>query len=134
MVVRLAFPGNPEAIHLLAVFLPPPLLLIRFRVGAATISDNQCRPWLRLFQFPCFILGILLLGLIDCLLILSHVIPVAAGPFAPRELPITLTIFAIYFSLMAFAMFPGWRRTSDDSLNEWESETGTAPIDLYEHG
>ena len=103
-------------IELAAVFLPIAAFLIRMVVGLRMISDNHCRPALRAVQMCVFVLGVILLIFIDCMLILSHLLPPGALWQHPGDRMAFGIIFAIYFSFMALATYPGAQAKPDRRL------------------
>ena len=59
------------------------------------------------FQFFVFCLGILPLVLLDCFMILSHLMPQGALFATHAEFIVLAIVFAIYLTLMTVAMYPG---------------------------
>lgn len=106
-VVEFLFPKNREAIELVSVMLPVIGLSIRIRLGSRHIGSNHCSVTIRCFQMCAFILGLLLLGLVECVLVLTHVMPVGALFVDSRDVVIWATVFSIYLFAMAIAMYPG---------------------------
>jgi hypothetical protein len=107
MLIELCFPNQRGVMEVVAVTLPIAAFLLRIRAGWRHITTNRCSDFVRRFQFFVFCLGILPLVLIDCFMILSHLMPQGAQ-FATRDDVIVLAIvFAIYLTLMTVAMYPG---------------------------
>jgi hypothetical protein len=105
-VIEFLIPNNRGAIEFASVMLPVIGLLIRIRLGLRHIGSNHCTVAARCFQLCAFVLGILLLGLIECVLMLTHVMPplifVDWTDIVECAIP-----FLIYATLMAIAMYPG---------------------------
>jgi len=98
-------PNNRGAIEIAAVVLPIAAFLIRATVGRRHIAANQCSPVFRGRQYAAFYLGIFMFVLMDCVLILTHVMP--RGAFGPGDYMIFAIFIGTYMFLMAVAMYPG---------------------------
>jgi hypothetical protein len=115
--VKLIIPNRPEAIAATAVLLPIAAFLLRVSAGNRHIASNHCSKGVRFLQSCVFVLGILPLIMIDCFIILDHVLP-GGMRIANREDYIACAILiAFYLTTMAIAMYPG--RTSAIS-DDWE--------------
>jgi hypothetical protein len=113
--VRLAFPNSRGAIEITAVALPVAAFVARLVAGRRHIASNRCHPALRTFQYAAFLVAIVLLGLIDCVLILAHLMP-RGELFAAREDRVVWCVLvSVYLLTMAFALFPG--AAAEDSEN-----------------
>jgi len=66
-----------------------------------------------------FCLGIFMLVFIDAIMVLSHVMPKEAAFATAADLIVWAALYAIYLTLMALAMYPGFGRLSAplDSAN-----------------
>ncbi len=90
-----------------AVTLPIAAFFLRVIAGKHHIASNRCSIAVRRFQFCVFCFGILPLALIDCVLILSLVMPKGALFEADTDRLVWAILFAIYLTSMAVAMYPG---------------------------
>lgn len=104
-VLLAIFPNGRGLIEILAIAAPTIAVIVRFYVGKRTIRTNHCHPVIQDTQMVFFCLGIFLLFILDALMILSHLMPAAA---VDREKQGILAMLAIYLTLMALAMFPGF--------------------------
>lgn len=111
----LVFPKLEDVVAVTAVILPPIVFFWRIASGYRLIFSNRCGYWLRHFQLCVFVVGLVPLILIDCLIILSAIIP--NGMQGDEDLRIWLIMLAIYFASMAIAMYPGRKEIPAD---EWE--------------
>lgn len=105
--IEILFPNNRGLLEIAAVALPIAALLLRVRAGKHYIASNQCSMAVRRFQYCVFCFGILPLVLVDCFMILSHLIPKGAALVDDSDLLVLVIFFAIYLSSMAIAMYPG---------------------------
>jgi hypothetical protein len=122
IAVELIHPHNRGAIEITSVTLPVAAFLLRVRAGKRHIDSNQCSGLVRCFQFCALGLAIVPLILIDCFIILSHLMPKGA-PFARNEWLVWPILLGFYLTLMAVAMYPG--RTPPPAL-QWD-DAGTHP-------
>ena len=100
------FPGQRGVVEIFAVVLPVVGCLIRFSFGRRLITTNLCSAQVRRFQLAALSVGLVLLALIDCVIMLLYVMP--PGAFGqPADWGILVGLWAVYFSLMAGAMYPG---------------------------
>jgi hypothetical protein len=106
-VIAIVLPNNRGAIEITAVVLPIAGFFLRVSAGRRQIASNRCAARLRHVQLCAFVLGILVLTLIDAVLILSHVMPQGAL-FADKTDRVVWTIlFSVYLASMTIAMYPG---------------------------
>jgi hypothetical protein len=101
-------PGNDFAFVLAAFLVPIAVLFVRHFVGMKYIRQNACGPIMRGFQTRVLLFAILIMALVDIVSIAMQGIV----PFA-RLLEFALTAYLFYLPLMAFALYPGFRRQSD---------------------
>src|SRR3954471_10416717 len=73
--VRLLFPNRRGALELTAVSLPIAAFLLRLAAGRRHIVSNRCSARFQRVQLAIFLLGILPLVLIDCVVVLSDLMP-----------------------------------------------------------
>lgn len=107
IVVRALFPNSRAAIEIIAVALPIAAFLFRAILGMHHIGSNNCVRAVRRVQLGIFCVGIVILALIDCFLILSHLMPDGAL-FAEREDRVVwLALISTYLLAMTIAMYPG---------------------------
>jgi hypothetical protein len=112
--VRLLFPNRRGALELTAVMLPVAAFFLRFRAGKRHINANRCSHRLRRFQLFVFCVGILPLVLIDCVIILSELMP--AGAFGAADYIALGIMISIYLASMIIAMYPGREDVLPDDL------------------
>jgi hypothetical protein len=105
--IEILFPNRRGAIEIAALILPITAFFLRVRAGKHHIASNRCSVAFRRFQFCVFCFAIFPLVLIDCFLVLSHVMPKGALFEADTDWLIWVILFAIYLTLMAVAMYPG---------------------------
>jgi hypothetical protein len=104
--LTLVLPPDSRIIDIIAVILPIVAFSLRIHVGRRHIAANYCGTVARGFQYVVFSFGILVLVPIDCLTVLSPVLP--GGLFAnPQDAEITVIMFSIYLTSMIIAMYPG---------------------------
>jgi hypothetical protein len=126
MVVDLLLPNHRGAIEVTAVLLPIAAFFLRIRAGERHIASNRCSDGVRRFQFCALCLGILPLILIDCFMILSHLMPRGALLTADSDKFALAIVYALYLSSMAVAMYPG--RTISSPV-DWDDPTASAEVD-----
>ena len=105
--VEFLFPSHRGVMEVVSVTLPIVAFLLRLRAGMRQIDSNRCSEAVRSFQLITFVLGILPLVLVDCFMILSHLMPKGALFATKDELLVWASLFAIYLTCMAVAMYPG---------------------------
>ena len=105
IVIGFLFPNNRGPIELAAVVLPSAGFFIRIRAGAGHIASNHCSITVRRIQLCAFVLGIFPLVLLECVLMLTHVMPALIMNWT--DIAVCAILFAIYLTLMAIAMYPG---------------------------
>lgn len=116
-IVQTFFPNRRAIMEVTAVLLPVAAFFLRVGNGRRQIASNQCSKVIRRLQYSAFCLGILPLVLIDCVLILSHLMPPGALFQARSDLIVWMMLAGIYLASMVIAMYPG--QTLSD--NEWDS-------------
>ena len=102
----IALPNRRGLIEILAILLPVLGFLVRYVSGRGLIAANFCSARVRRFQFVGFCVGLVLLGFIDCLIVLLYVMPRGALK-QPDDWLVLLIMLGVYFVLMVGAMFPG---------------------------
>jgi len=115
VVVSRLFPGNRDAIEMIAVPLPIAALVIRLCSGWHQIKSNGCDAELRQKQLSALMLALAMLVAFDVMMVMLHVGP-ALDPMQPIDYCIYGGLFLLYLGLMAYAMYPG--RTRGD---QWAS-------------
>ena len=105
IMIGFLFPNNRAPIELAAVMLPIAGFFIRIRVGARHITSNHCSITVRRIQLCAFVLGIFPLVLLECVLMLTHVMPALIMNWT--DIAVCAILFSIYLTLMAIAMYPG---------------------------
>ena len=116
-VVDQLFPNRRGAMEFTAVTVPIFAFFIRFFVAKRHIFSNQCTGLVRGLQLIALCLAILVLLLIDSLMILAHGMAKRAMFATNTDLVVWAVLIALYFTCMAFAMFPG--RTEVLTTVEW---------------
>ena len=99
-------PNRRGIIEILAILLPVLGFSIRYVAGRRLIAANFCSRRIRRFQFAGLCAGLVLLGFIDCVIVLLYVMPRGALQ-QPGDWLVLLILLGMYFLLMAGAMFPG---------------------------
>jgi hypothetical protein len=112
--IKLLFPNRRGVIELTAVTLPVAAFFLRLRAGRRQIAANHCSEAVRRFQFGIFVLGVLPLVLVDCFLILTHVMPPGALFAAPGDWLISGIVLGIYLLCMTIAMYPGYSPAEEE--------------------
>lgn len=105
--IKIVFPNVRGAVEITAVVLPVLAFLLRAANGIRQITATCGAGILRNIKQIAFGIGLLLLTLIDCVLILSHIMPRGALFAAKEDCLMWAALFSIYFASMAFAFFPG---------------------------
>ncbi len=131
LVIETLFPKQRGIMEITAVILPIGAFFLRIRAGKRYIASNRCSQKVRWFQHGALYLGIMPLVLIDCVIILSHLMPKGALLASAGDRIVLGLMFGFYLALMAIAMYPG----KDDPLwsDEWNHgptfpEEGEAPV------
>jgi hypothetical protein len=115
-LIEFCFPNRRGVMEVTAVTLPVAAFLLRIRAGWRHITTNRCSDIVQHFQFFVFCIGILPLVLLDCFMILSHLMP--QGAVATQgDLVVLASVFAVYLMIMAVAMYPG---RSISSPADWD--------------
>jgi len=114
VVIRLLFPNIREILEIVSITFPIVALFLRFRSGFRRIASNRCSSSKKESQQIIFVFGILPLVLIECVLMLSSLMP--PGPDQAVGLLLWAIWFPFYLAAMTFAMYPG-RSTVD-----WDDE------------
>jgi hypothetical protein len=106
-LIELGFPNQRGVMEVTAVTVPIAAFLLRIRAGWRHIMTNRCSDVVQHLQFFVFCLGILPLVLLDCFMILSHLMPQGALLSTNADFIVLAIVFAIYLTLMTIAMYPG---------------------------
>lgn len=114
-VIAMIFPNVRGAIEIASIIIPITALIVRFNSGRQFIHSNNCLPLTQTVQVALLTVGILLLLLVDCFLILSHLGPGGNLVMTPEDFQICVFLFLTYFALIGIAMYPGRDRQSDCS-------------------
>jgi hypothetical protein len=126
--VKLLFPDRRGVMEVTAVVLPIVALLLRFRAGKRHVASNRCPKAIQRFQLCVFCLGILPLALVDCVIILSDLMPKGALFASEEDRMIWAILLSIYLASMIIAMYPGRTIPSpvetDDPFAFYEIEAG----------
>ena len=105
LLFRNLMPKNDAAVVFMTVMIPIAAVFIRYFVGMRYIRENNCGPVMRRFQIGVLFCAIALMILVDTLSIAMQDIV----PFA-EQIVLALVAFVFYLPLMAFALYPGFRR------------------------
>ena len=104
-IIHSALPNNRGVIEITAVVLPIVAFFSRAVAGHQHITSNSCHASFRKFQFLVLYLTILVLLLVDCFMILLHVMPKpASGKGDGLALAV---VIGTYLILMGIATYPG---------------------------
>lgn len=104
-VIHWALPNKRGLIEITAVALPIVAFFTRVIVGNRHIASNNCSHSFRKFQFGVFFLTIIVFIMVDCVMILSHLMPNA--PLNDTDYLIFAILIGLYLLAMAVAMYPG---------------------------
>ena len=104
-IIHWALPNNRGIIELTAVTLPIVAFVVRAAVGYRHIAANNCSREVRAVQYSVFYLAIFVFVLVDCVMILSHLIP--KGAVGDGDYLIFSILIGSYLLLMTVAMYPG---------------------------
>jgi hypothetical protein len=122
--IDFVLPNNADALTIAAVTAPIAALFVRFSVGRRHLASNQVGPAVRACQYCVFTAAIFLLCLIDCFVIIIHVVPAVPA----TDWSILGALFSLYLIAMSFAMFPGrtensmaWTADCAEKLNDGEA-------------
>jgi len=118
--IEILLPNHRGAIEIAAVILPITAFFLRVRAGKHHIASNRCSVAVRRFQFCVFCFAVFPLVLIDCFLVLSHLMPKGALFQADTDLVVWVILFAVYLTSMAVAMYPGRDTIPFDERYEWD--------------
>jgi hypothetical protein len=116
--VKLLFPDRRGVMEVTAVILPIVAFLLRFRAGKRHVASNHCSKAVRRFQLGVFCLGILPLALVDCVIILSDLMPKGALFASEEDRTIWAILLSIYLGSMIIAMYPGRTIPSPDGSDD----------------
>lgn len=107
LALRLLFPNQRWAIELASILLPVCGFVIRFVVGCHFIGTNHCGDTFRALQSICLVIGLGKMALLDCVIILSILMPQGALMMNARDIAISVGLYGLYLLLMIVAMYPG---------------------------
>jgi hypothetical protein len=113
-VIDFLFPNNRGAVEITGVATPAMMFILRLIAGKHHIATNHCSVTFRRIQLCIFYFGILVLGFIDGVLILSHLTPKGALFVDRQDLVVWVALFSIYLMSMVVAMYPGRDTSPDD--------------------
>jgi hypothetical protein len=119
-LIILIFPNRRGFIEITSVMLPVGAFLLRAINGKRQIARNRCSQTVRAFQFCVFVVGILPLVLLDCVMILSHLMPDGAFLATTTDRLVLAVLVAIYLVSMIVAMYPGSATTEEP--HAWKDE------------
>ncbi len=105
--IEIFFPGRRGAIEIASLVVPVMAVLIRYYIGMELIRNNHCSKRFRIVQKAIFCIGILMLVMVDCVLILMHVMPKNPNGGNSDDLILILSFFGVYLLIMGVAMYPG---------------------------
>jgi hypothetical protein len=105
--IAFLLPNNRGAIEITGVVLPIAGFVLRVRAGRRQITSNHCAATMRHVQLGSFVVGILILTLIDAVLVLSHVMPQGALFADKTDRVVWAILFFVYLASMSIAMYPG---------------------------
>ncbi len=121
--IGLVWPNRRGALELAAVLLPVAAFLLRMRAGRRHIASNRCLKPVQRVQFVAFCFGILTLALIECVLMLSGLMPKGTLFTNPGDRQVWAVLFSVYLAAMVVAMYPG----RAEAVPEDEDERFTIP-------
>lgn len=121
-VIEFLFPNKRGALELTGVLTPAIMFVLRLIAGKRHIASNHCPAGIQRIQLCVFYFGILVLGFIDGVLILSHLMP--KGAFKGDDYVVFAILISIYLTSMTIAMYPG--RTNSQVDTSWSDEAFNA--------
>lgn len=90
----------------ISVILSVLAMVTRVLLGEKALAANQVGPLFRGFQKIVFVLGLLILLILEIFILILHLIPPA--PAIPIEVVVILAgMYLVYLAAMTFAMYPG---------------------------
>ena len=98
--IEIFFPGRRGAIEIASLVVPVMAVLIRYYTGMELIRNNHCSKRFRIVQKAIFCIGILMLVMVDCVLILMHVMPKNPNGGNSDDLTLILSFFGFYLIIM----------------------------------
>lgn len=107
IAVDFLFANHRGAVELASILLPVVAFAARLRAGSLQIAANYCSRRFQILQLCVFCAGIAVLALIECVLILSVVMPQGPQPADLSDLLAWAILFCIYLIAMFIAMYPG---------------------------
>jgi hypothetical protein len=113
-LLRWMFPNDRATIELAAVVLPIVAFFVRYRAGMKHIATHRSTETWRRIQVAVFGVGLIVLVVMDGVMILTHVMPKGAVVRTTADLVVWTSLYLFYFGAMAFAMFPGWKKSASD--------------------
>lgn len=106
-VLRFLFPNQRGAIELASIILPIGGFVIRFLVGCHFINTNHCHSAFQTLQTCILVIGLGIMTLLDCIIILSVLMPQGALMVNAKDIAIWVSLYGTYLLLMIIAMYPG---------------------------
>jgi len=106
-LLRLLFPNQRLVIELASVILPIGGFVIRLLVGRHFIKTNHCARGFQHLQSILLMVGLAIMTLLDCVIILSVLMPKGAVMMNARDVAISAGLYGTYLVLMLVAMYPG---------------------------
>ncbi len=107
LALRLLFPNQRWAIELASVVLPIGGFAIRLLVGYHFINTNHCNKSFQILQAWLLVAGLAMMTLLDCVIILSVLMPKGALAMNAFDIAMSAGLYALYLLLMIVAMYPG---------------------------
>jgi hypothetical protein len=128
------FPNRRGFVEIISVTLPVGAFLLRVINGKRQITTNRCSEAVRTFQFCVFVFGILPLVLVECFMVLSHLMPDGALFATKTDRMILAVLAAIYLACMVVAMYPGSETTENAEEFWWQHSRELDPTAEFVHG
>jgi len=107
ILIKGLFPTMRGALEVTAVLLPVAAFGCRLLAGRRRIATNRCSGPTRKIQLAAFILGLFPLALIECVVILSGLMPNGFPIRARADRIVFAALLSAYLAAMVFAMYPG---------------------------
>ena len=119
-VIKYLMPNHRGALEIAALATPAIMFILRLIVGKRHIAANHCSATVRMVQVCVFYFGILVLGFIEGVLILSHLLPPGALFVTTADVIVCVIPITAYLASMTIAMYPGRDISMDGAI--WPAE------------
>lgn len=130
-LIEVVIPNNRGAIEITAVLLPITAFFLRFLFGKRHIASNHCGIMVQRVQFVVFVVGIIVLALIECVVVLTHIMPKGFIWAHGSDRIVWAVLASTYLISMIIAMYPGRMKSASVSPG---SQAHTRSVSTYGYG